>query len=124
MNKAHVLALAMIACAPSGVATAASYPVSGRWTYDNAAATGPAKDCSGRTMEFRGAQRLDSGGGVPAFHNVSVSQAGPSSYQVVDEFFTVQIRGRMELTLRILDPDHIEIHLDRAGKTYTLRRCA
>jgi hypothetical protein len=123
MTKAHILALAMIAAVPS-VAAAASYPVSGRWTYDNPTEKGPAPDCGGRTMEFRGAQRLDTGGGVPEYRNVDVGQISSSSYRVVDEFFTVQIRGRMAFTLRILDTDHIELHLDQAGKTFTLRRCA
>jgi hypothetical protein len=105
-------------------ATAAAYPVSGRWTYDHATESGPAKNCGARKMEFQGERRLDSVGGVPEYRNLTVSQTSPSSYQVVDEFFTVQIRGRMEFTLRIVDPDHIEIHLVRAGKTFTLRRCS
>jgi hypothetical protein len=104
-------------------ASAAPYPVSGRWSYDHATESGPAKNCGARKMEFQGERRLDSVGGVPEYRNLTVSQTSPSSYQVVDEFFTVQIRGRMEFTLRILDPDHIEIHLVRAGKTFTLRRC-
>src|SRR6478672_8480950 len=104
-------------------APAASYPVAGRWTYDHATESGPAKNCGTRKMEFQAMRRLDSVGGVPEYRNLSVTQTSPSSYQVVDEFFTVQIRGRMEFTLRILDPDHIEIHLMRAGKTFTLRRC-
>jgi hypothetical protein len=29
----------------------------------------------------------------------------------------------MEFTLRIVDPDHIEVHFVRAGKTFMLRRC-
>ena len=122
----RVLAVGLIALAQTGAlsAPAASYPVSGRWTYDHAAESGPAKNCGTRKMEFQGTRRLDSVGGVPEYRNVSVTQSSASSYQVVDEFFTVQIRGRMEFTLRIVDPDHIEIHLMRAGKTFMLRRCA
>jgi hypothetical protein len=125
MTRAYVLTFGLIALAPTWVhgALAASYPVSGRWTYDHALESGPAKNCGARKMEFQGARRLDSVGGVPEFRNLSVSQTSSSSYQVVDEFFTVQIRGRMDFTLRILDTDHIEIHLNRAGKTFTLRRC-
>ena len=126
MTKAHILAIGAIAPALLMVADAAeaAYPVSGRWTYENASAQGPAKDCRGRTMEFRGLRRLDTGGGVPELRNVSVSQSSPSFFRVVDEFFTVQIRGRTEYTLRILDQDHIEIHMMRGGATFTLRRCA
>jgi hypothetical protein len=126
MNKAHALALvlAAIALAPCGAVAADSYPVSGRWTYENAEAAGPAADCGKRKMEFRGAQRLDTGGGVPEYRNVSVSRISATSYQVVDEFFNVQIRGHTEFSLRLIDQDHIELHLDRAGKTVTLRRCA
>jgi hypothetical protein len=120
------LTLGLIALAQTCAqgAQVASYPVSGRWTYDHAAESGPAKNCGARKMEFQGARRLDSVGGVPEYRNLSVDQTSPSTYQVVDEFFTVQIRGRMEFTLRIVDPDHIEIHLVRAGKTFMLRRCA
>jgi len=123
--RACVFACGLVALAQSWAqsAPAASYPVSGRWTYDHAMESGPAKNCGARKMEFQGERRLDSVGGVPEYRNLTVSQTSPSSYQVVDEFFTVQIRGRMEFTLQIVDPDHIEIHLVRAGKTFTLRRC-
>ncbi len=126
MTRTHVFAFGLIALAQAwaGGAVADSYPVSGRWTYDHATESGPAKNCGGRNMEFQGERRLDSVGGVPEFRNVSVSEISSSSYRVVDEFFTVQIRGRMEFTLGIVDPDHIEIHLIRAGKTFMLRRCA
>jgi hypothetical protein len=126
MMRDCVFVCGLIALAPTWAhgAPAGSYPVTGRWTYDHALESGPAKNCGTRKMEFQGARRLDSVGGVPEFRNLSVTPTSPSSYQVVDEFFTVQIRGRMEFTLRIVDPDHIEIHLTRAGKTFTLRRCA
>jgi hypothetical protein len=118
-----IVALVALAQTWAQSAPAAAYPVSGRWSYDHATESGPAKNCGARKMEFQGERRLDSVGGVPEYRNLTISQTSPSSYQVVDEFFTVQIRGRMEFTLRILDPDHIEIHLVRAGKTFTLRRC-
>jgi len=125
MTKAHAftfsLALALVLV---GSAAHAAYPVSGLWTYENASGEGPAKDCSGRTMEFLGLRRHDTGGGVPDYRNVSVSQPSTNFFRVVDEFFNVQIRGRVEYTLRILDRDHIEIHMTRGGSTFTLRRCA
>ena len=123
MIKAHVLALTMIAALPA-VATADAYPVSGRLNNEKPTHPGPSQECGGCTMDFNGAQRLDSGGGVPQFRYVDVARTSAGSYRVVDEFFTVQIRGRMSFTLRILDQDHIQLRLDQAGKTYALRRCA
>jgi hypothetical protein len=125
MTRARVFTCGLIALTLTWAhgAPAASYPVTGRWTYDHALESGPAGNCGTRKMEFLGERRLDSVGGVREFRNLSVSPTSSSSFQVVDEFFTVQIRGRMEFTLRIVDSDHIEIHLVRAGKTFTLRRC-
>lgn len=125
MRKARIFAFGLVALAlaPAGIAFAASYPVTGRWTYDHASQSGPAKNCGSRTMEFQGVRRLDSVGGVRDFRNLSVSPLSPSSFLVVDQFFTGQIQGRMDFTLRIVDPDHIEIHLNKASKTFLLRRC-
>jgi hypothetical protein len=115
--------LAVLSAAAPAVAEG-SYPVSGLWTYADASASGPSPDCKVPTMEFRGAQRLDSGGGVPAYRNVSVEQNSSTLYRVVDEFFNVQIRGRISYTLRIRDKDHVEIDYDQSGKNVLLRRCA
>ena len=113
-----IVALALTA----GLAAAAdNYPVSGRWTYEDAAAKGAAPSCGKRNMEFRGAQRLDSGSGASQYRNVSVSRNSASSYDVIDEFFTVQIRGRVAYVLNIRDEDHIQLVL--SGKTILLRRC-
>jgi hypothetical protein len=114
-----------IACALIGFLMAASaaradYPVSGKWSYDNPSGP-PAAACGTRTMEFLGQRRIDKGGGVPEYRNVSVAGTAPS-YRVVDEFFTVQIRGRMAYTLRMIDDDHIEIVSERSGRI-RLRRC-
>jgi hypothetical protein len=125
MAKSHIIALGIAAAVmTNGGAADAAYPVSGRWTYENASAPGPAKDCSGRIMDFLGVRRHDTGGGVSNYHNVSVSQSSPSFFYVVDEFFNVLVRGRVEYTLRILDQHHIEIHVPRGGARFALRRCA
>jgi len=105
-------------------ADAASYPVSGRWTYNDFSGAGPARQCGAKFMEFRGDVRSDTGGGVSQYHNVSVTRTGASSFRVVDDFFNVQIRGKAIYTLRIIDQDHIELHLDQGGRTIRLRRCA
>jgi hypothetical protein len=101
---------------------APAYPVSGRWTFQDAGGQGPAPRCGGRVMAFRGAQRFDTGGGISQFRNVGIIQESPTRYLVVDEFFNVMIRGRVGFVLSIRDHDHIEIQLE--GNTFRLRRCA
>ena len=126
MIRTLVFLATMIALASTagGTAAADSYPVSGRWTYNDASASGPAPDCRKPTMEFRGVQRLDSGGGVPAYRNVLVEQSSSTLFRVVDEFFNVQARGHVSYTLRIRDKDHLQIDYDKGGKSFVLRRCA
>jgi len=122
MTRTHILLVSLIALtAPAGWAAGDDYPVSGRWTYGDAAAPGPAPDCKEPAMEFRGAQRLDSGGGVPAYRNKRVEQDSPTSYHVIDEFNNVQTRGTTSYTLRVPDKDHLQI--DQGGRSITLRRC-
>jgi hypothetical protein len=126
INSNFVIAIgaALLLASASSSALAASYPVSGKWTYENAASEGPATTCDAdrRIMEFAGQRRFDTGGGVPDYRNVSIQQTEIAEYRIVDEFFTGQIRGRANYTLRLIDPDHIEIEM--AGKTIALRRCA
>ncbi len=124
MTRTFILLLSMIALASgAGRAIAAdAYPVDGRWTYRNPAASGPAAACAAPTMEFRGVERFDARGGVAQFRNVRVAQSSSTRYRVVDEFFNVQIRGRVSYTLRIRDQDHLEISYDRGGSV-RLRRC-
>jgi hypothetical protein len=126
MTRTRVVLVAMIAvaCGAGSIAAADTYPVSGRWTYADAAASGPSPDCKKPTMEFRGAERLDSGSGVAAYRNVRVEQSSSTVYRVVDEFFNVQARGRVTFTLRIRDKDHLQIDYDKGGKSVALRRCA
>jgi hypothetical protein len=115
---ALVTALGLLA-AP---AFAANYPIAGKWTYDNQAADKSAATCGARYMEFRGAQRFDTEGGVPQFRNFSVSGSAPT-WRIVDEFFTVEIRGRVTYTLHLIDTDHVELRLGDGGKRILLRRC-
>ncbi|MGA7971597.1 MAG: hypothetical protein WCA36_02225, partial [Pseudolabrys sp.] len=61
-------ALLLIA-ALTAPAVADSYPVSGRWGQSDSSKKGPI-DCTGkRVITFKGEQRFDTGGGVPAYHN-------------------------------------------------------
>jgi len=121
----RALSFAIIAMMASAAmrADAATYPVSGLWTYDNPSGDGPAKECGKRTMEFRGEQRFDKGGGVPSYRNLTVEKAGSDSFAVVDQFATGQINARSAYTLRKIDADHIELHMQSGGKTIKLRRC-
>lgn len=116
-----ILSITLVAalCAP---ATAANYPVSGRWGPAVAGQKGPI-DCAGkRVVAFDGNTRTDSGGGVPAYQNRSVTPAGPAQYRIVDIFSTGQISsGQASYTLRLVDDDHIELRMQNG--TLKLQRC-
>ena len=100
------------------------YPVSGKWTYDGAAEPGPAKSCNGpRYMTFDGNMRHDTGGSVPELKNKTAVQTGAGLYRVVDTFYNGQTWGNVNYTLRLPDPDHIEIAYVTGG-IFKLRRCA
>lgn len=119
-----LLALAVLVLLPlADRAQAANYPLSGRWTYDNAQAPGPAKpeECRGKAMEFRGERRFDDAGSVRDFRNVTLNKSGATTYQGTDEFTTGQITAQSNYTLQILDADHIAF--EQSGRTAFLRRC-
>jgi hypothetical protein len=107
----------------AGSALAQVYPIEGQWG-ESASSEKGAIDCTGRrVMQFNGDQRTDSGGGVPAYRNVSVAPQGLSSYRVVDEFSNGQISaGHVSYALRKIDPDHIEISMQDGGSV-KLQRC-
>ncbi len=106
----------------AGYAIAASYPVSGRWTYENVSGEGPAATCGSRFMAFQGSRRFDTGGGVRDYRNLTAVKLGEIEYRLVDEFNTGQVRARLAYTLRILDKDRIALLLPQ-GKRILLRRC-
>ena len=107
----------------AGSALAQVYPVEGRWGESASSEKGTI-DCTGRrVMGFIGDQRTDSGGGVPAYRNVSVTPQGSSSYRVVDEFSNGMISaGHVSYALRKIDPDHIEMNMQEGG-SLKLQRC-
>jgi hypothetical protein len=105
----------------AGFAVAQSYPVTGKWTYDDTGGEGPAKECGKRYMDFRGERRFDTGGGVPDYRNRSITQDG-DNYSLVDEFNTGQISARLNYNIRRVDNDRIELKLPQ-NKTVKLRRC-
>jgi len=120
MRKAILFGL--LTAALAAPALAATYPVSGRWGQSMAATQGTI-DCSGkRVVAFNGDTRTDSGGGVPAYRNQSVTPAGPAQYRIVDVFSTGQISAaQASYTLRLVDDDHIELRMQNG--TLKLQRC-
>ena len=114
---AAIVSLPIIA----GFAVAQSYPVTGKWTYEDTGGEGPARDCGKRYMDFQGERRFDTGGGVPDYRNRSVSGDG-DEYRLSDEFNTGQIRARSDYNIRRVDNDRIELKLPY-NKTVKLRRC-
>ena len=132
MRRHTYLALLAIAAmlAIAGGALAGDYPVSGKWTYDNASDPGPATNCSGpRTMTFGNSTRQDTVGSVPQLTNKSMTQTGDGQYRVVDAFYNGQSRGTVSYSMHVLDPDHLQINYDKGGTPFgkggslTLRRC-
>jgi hypothetical protein len=120
----RAVALIAFAAALAGTpALAASYPVAGRWTYNYSDEKGPAPQCTGRQMTFQGERRFDTAGAVRDFRNISVTPAGASRYRIVDEIFNGQIKGgHVDMTLRLIDNDHLEL-TPVSGGTVRLRRC-
>jgi len=107
----------------AGSALAQVYPIEGRWG-ESASSEKGVIDCTGkRVIAFAGDQRTDTGGGVPAYRNQSVTSQGASSYRIVDEFSNGQISaGHVSYALRKIDPDHIEIIMQEGG-SLKLQRC-
>ncbi len=104
-------------------ALADSYPVSGRWGQSASTSKGPIECHGRRVINFRGEQRFDTGGGVPAYHNESVEPDGTNRWRIVDQFTTGQIRAaKTSLTLEKIDDDHIVLDL-QGGSTLKLQRC-
>lgn len=104
-------------------ALAANYPVNGRWGVTPSTEKGPADCAKLRVIGFNGSTRTDTGGGVPAYRNLSVTAGGTNQFRVVDIFTTGQIsNGRVSYTLKQIDADHIELQMQPGG-TLKLRRC-
>lgn len=104
-------------------ASAAAYPIAGKWAYERSALQADACQ-NGPFMEFKGDRRLDTGSGAPDYKNLSLAKTGSSLYQGVDLFFTGAIRGKVSYTLHLVDADHIEMKFTMGGKLVRLRRCA
>lgn len=122
MHRHIAFAAALAALLIGGPALAATYPVSGDWTYNYSAEKGPAKECGPRHMEFRGERRFDTGGSVPDYRIESIEPSGSSEYRITDTIFTGPVQNaHVDYTLRLIDNDHIELKLMSGG--ILLRRC-
>jgi len=95
---------------------AAGYPVSGKWGQSASSDKGPI-DCGKlRVIEFKGGQRTDSNGGVPAYRLKTISAEGPKKYRVTDVFTSGQINNaQVSYTLTLLDDDHIALNMQPGG---------
>lgn len=114
---------AWLAATSAMPALADAYPVSGRWGQSASTKKGPIECHSRRVVAFNGEQRTDSGGGVPAYRNVSVQTDGSDRWRIVDQFTTGQISaGKTTYTLEKIDEDHIVLSL-QGGSTLRLQRC-
>lgn len=80
-------------------------------------------------MTFSGLVRYDTETAAPEYRNISVTPVNATTWRIVDQIYTVVVWGKVYYTLRLIDDDHITIHLDKGGKLntggaqWTLRRC-
>jgi hypothetical protein len=119
MRKSILVALSFALSAP---ALAATYPVSGRYGVTATSEKGPI-DCGKlRVIAFNGDQRTDTGGGVSAYRNISVSNAG-ADFRVVDTFINGKIsNAHVIFVLRKVDADRVELNMQPGG-LIKLHRC-
>ena len=118
------LALALFAASLlTTPALALSYPVQGRYGESSEIKPGPI-DCSGkRVISFEDIQRFDSNGGVPAFRMIDLVRQSDTEFRITEAFATGQINAQNKFTLRLVDPDRIDLELELGG-TIKLKRCA
>jgi hypothetical protein len=118
-----LIAIALTAACVASPAFAITYPVSGGWTPSSESTPGPI-DCTGkRVIRFDPFRRFDSDGGVPDYRVIELVNEGDTVFRVIEEFNTGQIKARFRYTLRLIDPDRIELAMERGG-TLKLTRCA
>jgi hypothetical protein len=117
-----LIAIAVTAACVATPALAITYPVSGGWTPSSESTPGPI-DCAGkRIIRFDPFRRFDSNGGVPDYRVIGLVNEGDAVFHITEEFNTGQIKARLRYTLRLIDPDRIELAMERGG-TLKLTRC-
>jgi hypothetical protein len=122
MKTSAAILLAAASLVLTAPAFAITYPVSGRWGQSDETKPGPI-DCTGRrVIQFDPYRRFDSNGGVPDYRIIDLIANGTTMFRITEEFHTGQINAQTRWELRILDPDRIQLALERDG-TLTLKRC-
>ena len=120
---ASLLYSALACVALTATAFADVYPVFGKWGVSTSTKKGPIDCAKLRVISFNGNQRTDSGGGVPAYRNRSVTPDGINRYRVVDVFTNGMVNnGQVNYTLHLIDVDHLELNMQKGG-LLKLRRC-
>ena len=123
MPMQKMVLTAMLVVALAAPTFAAGYPVTGRWGQSTSTEKG-AIDCGQlRVIEFKGDQRTDSKGGVPAYRLRTITEESATRFRVTDEFSTGQINNaHVDYTLQKVDADHIELNMQPGG-VLKLQRC-
>jgi hypothetical protein len=117
-----VILTANLTVALAAPASAATYPVSGRWGQNASSAKGGSEYHGRRVVAFNGNQRTDTAGSMHAFRNHSVTADGPSHYRIVDAFTNGQISdGHVSYTRRHVNADYIWLQMQ--GGTVMMQRC-
>ncbi|MBS0245558.1 MAG: hypothetical protein JSR61_02980 [Proteobacteria bacterium] len=118
-----ITALAAVTLTAAVPAFAGNYPISGRWGVSASTAPGPIDCTKLRVITFNGNQRTDTGGGVPAYRNRTITDDGLSQWRVIDEFTTGQIsNAQARYTLKLDGTDRAEMNLQPGGLV-KLRKC-
>jgi hypothetical protein len=122
MKKSIIIALTAASLATP--AFASSYPVSGRWGLSTESKPGPIDCTDKRVISFDSPRRFDNGGGVADYRVIDIVRESNTAFRMTEEFNTGQIvNARLRSTLRLIDPDRIELALERGG-TLKLKRCS
>lgn len=120
MKRALLLIALTCSAAP---ALADSYPVNGRFGVVQSFTDKPLDCADKRVVAFNGNQRTDSKGGVPAYRNRSVKDAGAGRWKVIDIFTTGQISNAQAVyTLHAVKADQLEMTMQPGGMI-RLQRC-
>lgn len=73
-------------------------------------------DCDGkRVIRFDEQRRFDSGGGVPDYRVIDLVNEADTNFLITEEFNTGQIRAKIRYTMRLIDPDRIELAMSPGG---------
>jgi hypothetical protein len=118
-----LIAMTLTAGCLATPALAITYPVSGSWGQSTESKSGPIDCTDKRVISFDSPRRFDNGGGVRDYRVIDLVPEGDTAFRITEEFNTGMVKARFNYTLRLVDPDRIELAMERGG-TLTLKRCA